>query len=135
MKPTKPRWIAQLPSTVFPRGPRAFYCWLCAFKSGTCFLFNYRLAEKFGVSVRTIRRWRTWLRDHQLLHTWWLDKNHPRINCHHYRTFNAWLAAMALPKKRKKAFQPRLSPAEKRARVRAFRKALFFKGGGTKLSS
>lgn len=110
---------------MFPRGPRAFYCWLCGFKSGTCVLFNYRLAEKFHVSVRTIRRWRSWLNAHHLIHVWWLDKSHPRINCHHYGSFNAWLSAMALPKARKKAFQPRLNQKQKQARIRAFRRALF----------
>lgn len=120
----RPRWIAQLPARVFPRGPRALYCYLCAFKSGTCFLFNYRLAQKFYVSTRTIRRWRSWLIKHKLAHTWYLDPKHPRINCHHYKTFNGWLAAMALPAKTHKTPRTTLSDAEKQARIRKLKAQL-----------
>lgn len=134
MKRSRPTWIAQLPATIFPRGPRAFYCYLCAFKSGTCFLFNYRLAQKFHVTTRTIRRWRSWLVKHKLIHTWWLDSKHPRINCHHFKSFNAWLAAMALPKKRRGRSVAPLTRAEKQARIRDFRRALFAIPGRTTLS-
>jgi len=121
----RPTWIAQMPPRIFPRGPRAFYCYLCAFKSGTCFLFNYRLAAKFHVSTRTIRRWRSWLVNHKLIHTWYLDPKHPRINVHHYKTFQAWLTAMAIPKRHKLDSHPPLSKSDKEERVRAFRRALF----------
>jgi len=124
MEPKPPKWIAQLPAKVFPRGPRALYCYLCAFKSGTCFLFNYRLAAKFSVSTRTIQRWKKWLIRHQLAHTWWLDHKHPRINCHHYKTFRDWLCAMALPKKRHKIKNPRMSEAQKQARIREVKRQL-----------
>ena len=120
-KTTRPLWIAQLPARVFPRGPRALYCYLCAFKSGTCFLFNYRLAQKFHVSTRTIIRWRSWLIKHQLAHTWYLDPKHPRLNCHHYKSFRAWVAAMAMPPKLHKIKGTRLTEKEKQARIRKFK--------------
>lgn len=125
MQTSRPIWIAQMPAKVFPRGPRAFYCYLCAFKSGTCFLFNYRLAQKFHVSVRTIRRWRSWLVKHKLIHTWYLDPKHPRINCHHYKSFHAWLIAMAIPKPPKKPGDRPMTRAQKEARIRDFRRAFF----------
>jgi len=114
-----------MPARVFPRGPRALYCYLCAFKSGTCFLFNYRLAQTFHVSIRTIRRWRSWLRDHKLIHTWYLDPKHPRINVHHYKTYLAWLSAMAFPRRRRGDPRPPLSRAEKDARRRKMERALW----------
>jgi len=122
LQPSRPGWISQLPARVFPRGPRALYCYLCAFKSGTCFLFNYRLAAKFYVSTRTIHRWRAWLIKHKLAHTWYLDPKHPRLNCHHYKTFNAWLAAMALPKKSHKIPKIKLSQDEKQRRINEFKR-------------
>lgn len=122
--PVNPAWLAQLPARVFPRGPRALYCYLCAFKSGTCFLFNYRLAAKFYVSTRTIHRWRAWLIKHKLAHTWYLDPKHPRLNVHHYKTFRAWLAAMALPKSTHKVPSVKLTAAEKQARIRKMRREL-----------
>lgn len=130
----KPIWIAQIPAKVFPRGPRALYCYLCAFKSGTCFLFNYRLAQKFHVSVRTIRRWKSWLVKHRLIHTWYLDPKHPRINCHHFKSFRGWLAAMALPKNSKIKGGKPMTRREKERRIHDFRRALLGFPGGTKLS-
>lgn len=134
MNPTPPKWIAQLPPKVFPRGPRALYCYLCAFKSGTCFLFNYRLAAKFYVSIRTIQRWKSWLISHRLCHTWFLDPKHPRINCHHYKSFHAWLGAMALPKSTRRIPRPHMTQSQKQARIRLLKRQLFGFSPMTKLS-
>lgn len=116
-------WTARLPSSVFPRGPRALYCYLAAFPKGACCLFNYRLASKFGVSVRTIRRWRSWLKQHQLIHTWWETPRKPRIIVHRYNKFSQWLTAMALPAKRSKIPADQLSQDEKSQRIREFKRA------------
>jgi len=134
MKPQRPAWIAQIPAKVFPRGPRALYCYLCAFKSGTCFLFNYRLAAKFHVSIRTIRRWRSWLVKHKLIHTWYFDSKHPRINCHHYPTLINWMAAMATPKKTRGVPPARLTAAQRQAKIQSNRRALLAMSGRTTMS-
>jgi len=105
-KPTKPRpprplWLKKLSWRVFPRGPRGFYCYLAAFPTGQCWLYNYRLQAKFDVSRATIHRWLAWLNKMSLIHIYWIHGTHRRIVCHHFKNSHAWLAAAALPKPKK----------------------------------
>lgn len=127
-------WVSKLPATIFPRGPRALYLYMAAFPSGICYLFNYRLAAKFAVTIRTIRRWKTWLRKHRLIHTWWPDSLRPRITIHHYSSFHAWITTMAIPTPQKNAPKLRLTQAEKDARRRKLLKQILSTSRRTKLS-
>jgi len=117
-------WCSRLPTSAFPRGPRALYSYLCGFPSGICYLFNYRLAAKFHVSIRTIRRWRSWLTKHSLIHVFWESTSRPRIVVHRYASFQAWLAAMASSKYQKRPASFSLSPKDFDARVRLLRSQL-----------
>ena len=130
-KALTPYWVYRLPPSIFPRGPRSFYAYLCSFPTGCCYLFSYRLAAKFHVSERTIRRWRSWLRKHHLCHTWWESSTRPRIICHHYASFYSWITEMALPKPTKFAPKLHLTIAQKEARRQAFIAQLFSTKGRT----
>jgi hypothetical protein len=100
---TRPLWLKNLTWRTFPRGPRAIYCYLAAFSTGQCWLYNYRLAATFDVSPRTIQLWLAWLTRMSLIHVYWIHGRQRRIVAHHYRNTTQWLAAAALPKPRKKA--------------------------------
>jgi hypothetical protein len=87
---------------MFPRGPRSLYCYLAAFTTGQCWLYNYRLALTFDVTSRTIQLWLAWLTRFGLVHIYWLDGKHRRIVCHHFRNYKDWLAAAAIHKPKRK---------------------------------
>jgi hypothetical protein len=129
-----PFWVHRLSAKIFPRGPRALYSYLCAFPSGVCYLFAYRLALKFHVSVRTIRRWRHWLTKHKLCHTFWESTSRPRIVPHHFKNAHAWLLRMAEPGSARQAKKIRLSTKEKEDRRQAMLRQLALLSGRTKLS-
>src|SRR3989304_2632956 len=136
--PTKqnlpPFWVHRLPARIFPRGPRALYSYLCAFPSGVCYLFSYRLAQKFHVSDRTIRRWRSWLIRHNLCHTFWETTSLPRIVPHHFKNPRDWLIRMATPGTARQAKKTRLNAQEKDARRQAILRQLESMKGRTKVS-
>lgn len=95
-------WLKRISWRTFPKGPRGLYCYLCAFRSGQCWLYNYRLARTFDVTTRTIQLWLAWLTKMSLLHIYWIHGKHRRIVVHHYRSSSQWLAAAALPKPKPK---------------------------------
>lgn len=130
----RPFWIARVPAHVFPRGPRALYCYIAAFPTGCCYLFNYRLAEKFHVSIRTIRRWKSWLIAHQLAHIWWQTTRQPRIICHHFKSAPDWITKMAIPNPGNHLKSQPLSKAQKDARRQLLLRQLLAKPRRTKLS-
>jgi hypothetical protein len=130
----RPFWIARVPAKVFPRGPRALYCYIAAFPTGCCYLFNYRLAQKFHVSIRTIRRWKTWLIAHSLAHIWWETPRRPRIICHHFKSAPQWIMRMAIPNPQKYLKKHPLTNAQKEARRRQLIKQLVPKRRRTTLS-
>jgi hypothetical protein len=136
--PTKqnipPFWVHRLPAKIFPRGPRALYSYLCAFPSGVCYLFTYRLAQKFHVSDRTIRRWRSWLTRHNLCHTFWESTTRPRIVPHHFKNPHAWLIRMATPGPARQIKKTHLNFKEKEARRQLILRQLALLSGRTKLS-
>lgn len=98
----RPLWLKRLSWRTFPRGPRGLYCYLAAFSTGQCWLYNYRLAITFDVTKRTIQLWIAWLTRHGLLHIYWIHGQSRRIVCHHFRNTTQWLAAAALTKPKKK---------------------------------
>ncbi|MDP2953956.1 MAG: hypothetical protein Q8O76_11655, partial [Chloroflexota bacterium] len=142
-----PKWVTKLGPRQFPLGPRRLYHYLCHFTSCECILYNYRLAEEFGVCERTMQYYLAWLRSHALIKlslrsdpTRPLDpkgfKTIRRIYVQHYASPQAWLIARTAdalaPKKRRskpaaheKAAWSDLTPAQFEARRLAGIKALF----------
>jgi hypothetical protein len=107
----RPIWLKRLSWRIFPRGPRGLYCYLAAFSTGQCWLYNYRLAATFDVTIRTIQLWLAWLNRRALIHTYWIHGEHRRIVAHHYKNATQWLAAAALPKPKKKSRRYKLRTA------------------------
>jgi len=104
----RPLWLKKLSWRVFPRGPRGLYCYLAAFPTSQCWLYNYRLQAKFDVCERTVDRWLAWLNRMSLVHIYYIHGIQRRIVCHHFKNSHAWLAAAALPKPKKKHRQYKL---------------------------
>lgn len=92
-KTHRPLWLKRISPHVFPWGPRNLYCYLCAFRSGQCWLYNYRLAAKMGVSIRTIQLWLAWLKNHHLVHIFWLRGRQRRIVVDRYANSHDWVIA------------------------------------------
>lgn len=120
----RPYWIGRVPARIFPRGPRALYCYIAAFPTGCCYLFNYRLAQKFHVSIRTIRRWKSWLIRHSIAHIWWETTTKPRIICHHFKSAPDWITRMAIPNPQKYLKNHPMTKAQKDARRQLLLKQL-----------
>jgi len=57
-----PDWIFQVPERVLPSGPKMLYQYLCFFDRKGNWEYNYRLAKRFGVTERAIRKWIHWLK-------------------------------------------------------------------------
>jgi len=105
------QWLKRLSWRVFPRGPRSLYCYLRAFPTGQCWLYNYRLANTFDVTERTIQLWLRWLKRHSLVHVYWKNGKTRVIVVHHFKSSYAWLTYAALPRPKKSTrYQPKTSP-------------------------
>lgn len=121
--PLPPRWVNKLTPHQFPWCYRNFYNYLCRFPSRECCLYNYRLADRFGVSTRQIKRWLAWLVAHALVgrSLRFVDPPHRhasylytkrRIIVNHYPTAEAWLIALTKYALRKTARKHRLAPTQ-----------------------
>lgn len=64
---TIPEWVANVPDTVFPQGPKKLYCYLTVFGRTGCWQYNSRLAKKYHTTPRTIQRWLDWLKHRKLI--------------------------------------------------------------------
>lgn len=91
-----PWWIYKMHRKLIPRGPRDLYTYLCVFGPESCWLWNWRLAKKFGVTKRTIRRWLKWLKDENLIHISKPFGKDRKIHPHYYGTPEAWLVSTVL---------------------------------------
>jgi len=123
----RPTWCLSLSSTDFPRGPLRLYSYLCAFPTGVCWLYNYRLARQFDISNDTARRWLRWLDRHALIRRYRHKQTQRRIAAVRFDSLEAWLVATTaqqlVPKNpnpqrpsRDKAAWSDLSPAQFEAR-------------------
>lgn len=153
-RPKPPTWINKLSPHDFPWCYRNFYSYLCRFPSRECCLYNYRLADRFGVSDRQIQRWLTWLIRHALvarsLRFVKPPHRHPsslytkrRIIVEHYPTVEAWLISLTkyhlastarkhrLVSSQKTDFS-NLTPAQETARKDELKRQLFALKQGVK---
>lgn len=98
------QWLHHVNARTFPYGPRCLYRYLCSFPSRKCWLYNYRLALQFHVSVRSIQYWLKWLKDSNLVGLVYprssgvtfdgYARNGPRIiKVHHFRHAPQWIVA------------------------------------------
>lgn len=121
-----PMWLHKIPRRLFPPCYRDLYAYLCKFHTCECWLYNYRLADRFGVSPRTIQLQLAWLSRHALVGiSLRPDPTRPlqpkghktirRIFIRHYPTAEAWLTALADHAIAVTARKHRLEPGQKTA--------------------
>lgn len=126
-----PYWIKDVPNTVFPAHIKDFYGYLCAFGPDSCWLWNCRLQQKFGVSRRTIQLWLSWLRNHNLI---WISKPfgpERKIHPRYHGSPAKWLTSIVCSKATKtvKKAQHRAQDIENKKQQQI--RALLWNSGGT----
>ncbi len=112
-----PVWIRSQEFHLLNRSQKDFLGYLYCFGPDTCWLWNWRLAKKFGVTKRTIRRWLRALREQGFI---WIEKPFGPQRMIHTRlvpTPEHWVKLIAtlalssgLPKHRRRRQRPRGFP-------------------------
>jgi len=93
-----PFWVRRMNRTVIPTSVRNFYIYLCVFGPDSCWLWNWRLAKRFGVSKRQIRRWLHWLKANNLI---WIEKPfgpQRKIHPRYFGSAKNWLESIPFHK-------------------------------------
>ena len=126
-----PFWVRRMNHTVIPTSVRNFYIYLCVFGPDSCWLWNWRLAKRFGVSKRQIRRWLHWLKENNLI---WIEKPYGaqrKIHPRYHKNAMEWLKSIPFrePSKvmKKEGYRNRNITAKAQATRRAL---LWDKPGG-----
>lgn len=86
-----PWWIFKLSHRVIPGSVRELYAYLCIFGQTGNWQWDCRLAKKYGVTDRTIRRWLHWLKANKLI---WIENpfgRSRRIHAIYYADSVKWL--------------------------------------------
>jgi len=95
-KPTQ--WHLRIHTQGFKPQLKELYNYFVWFDQRACIQWNCRLAKKFGVSRRTIKRRLKRLVELKLI---WITSGggaHRRIHCRHYKNSHEWLTTLAIPK-------------------------------------
>lgn len=96
---TIPDWLAKVPATIFPDGPKSLYTYLLVFGASGCWQYNCRLAERFQKEERTIRRWLNWLKSHRLIYIHQPYNRRRRIIAYNYNEQLEWFTNYILKPK------------------------------------
>ena len=105
-----PSWVRSQEFRLLSRSQKDFLGYLYYFGPDTCWLWNWRLAEKFHVTKRTIQRWLRALREQGFI---WIEKPYGPQRMIHTRlipTPEHWvklIGAMALTRTIYKSKRPR----------------------------
>jgi len=90
-----PKWIWNPNFRILTLSEKIFYAYLFGFGPDTCWEWNWRLAERFGVTERTIQRWLSKLKDNGFI---WIQKPYGKDRKLHARPFpsaHAWITKLA----------------------------------------